>query len=166
MATPTLLVYGDIGTAVAAAVESYLYRSSVDWMQCSKQAVLGIVSRYAQHYIASFIPTLTANLSKNQNPLLSFSSFPRFIIGSWKRRSRRCFKAFERLRQTLSEARWYYFSVCSQKPQSSVHWEPPPQQDRHGRSGQPTVLPQNRKKKLILFLFYLIKNGSLLPTLP
>ena len=42
MATPTLLVYGDVGTAVAAAVESYLYRSNVDWMQCGKQALLAL----------------------------------------------------------------------------------------------------------------------------
>ena len=77
MATPTLLVYGDVGTAVAAAVESYLYRSSVDWMSCSKQAILGIVSRYAQHYIVSFMPTLTANFSDNQK-----SAFVVFVVSS------------------------------------------------------------------------------------
>ena len=66
MATPTLLVYGDVGTMSAARVESYLYRSSVDWTHCSKQAVLGHVSRYAQHYIVSFMPTLTASFSENQ----------------------------------------------------------------------------------------------------
>ena len=66
MATPTLLVSGDIGTALAAAIESYLYRSSVDWMQCSKQAILGILSRYVQHRVVSFMPVLTANFTENQ----------------------------------------------------------------------------------------------------
>ena len=66
MATPTLLVYGDVGTMLAAAIESYLYRSTVDWMQCSKQAILGILSRYVQHYVVSFMPVLTANFTENQ----------------------------------------------------------------------------------------------------
>jgi hypothetical protein len=35
-------------------------------MSCSKQAVLGIVSRYVQHYVVSFMPTITANFSENQ----------------------------------------------------------------------------------------------------
>ena len=77
MATPTLLVYGDVGTAVAAAVESYLYRSNVDWMQCGKQALLGIVSRYVQYYVVSLMPTLTANFSDNQK-----SAFTVFVVSS------------------------------------------------------------------------------------
>ena len=77
MSTPQILVYGDIGTALAAAIESYLYRSSVDWMQCSKQAVLGIVSRYVQHYVVSFMPVLTANFSENQK-----AEFVVFIVSA------------------------------------------------------------------------------------
>ena len=77
MATPTLLVYGDVGTMVAAAVESYLYRSNVDWMQCSKQAALGIVSRYVQYYVVALMPTLTANFSENQK-----SAFTVFVVSS------------------------------------------------------------------------------------
>ena len=77
MATPTLLVYGDVGTAVAAAVESYLYRSNVDWMQCGKQALLGIVSRYVQYYVVSLMPTLTADFSDNQK-----SAFTVFVVSS------------------------------------------------------------------------------------
>ncbi len=77
MATPLLLVYGDVGTMVAAAVESHLYRSSVDWMQCSKQAILGIVSRYVQYYVVSLMPTLTANFSDNQK-----SAFTVFVVSS------------------------------------------------------------------------------------
>ena len=73
MATPTLLVYGDVGTAVAAAVESYLYRSNVDWMQCGKQALLGIVSRYVQYYVVSLMP----DFSENQK-----SAFTVFIVSS------------------------------------------------------------------------------------
>ena len=84
MSTPILLVYGDVGTMVAAAVESYLYRSSVDWMQCSKQAILGILSRYVQHYVVVFMPVLTANAN------LWFSLLVPFITVSWKRRNRRC----------------------------------------------------------------------------
>ena len=77
MATPILLNYGDVGTALASAIESYLYRSSVDWMQCSKQAALGIVSRYVQYYIVSLMPTLTANFSENQK-----SAFTVFVVSS------------------------------------------------------------------------------------
>ena len=77
MSTPQILVYGDVGTMVAAAVESYLYRSTVDWMQCSKQAVLGIVSRYVQHYVVSFMPVLTANFSENQK-----AEFVVFIVSA------------------------------------------------------------------------------------
>ena len=77
MATPLLLVYADVGTMVAAAVESYLYRSNVDWMQCSKQAILGIVSRYVQYYVVSLMPTLTANFSDNQK-----SAFTVFVVSS------------------------------------------------------------------------------------
>ena len=77
MSTPQILVYGDVGTALAAAIESYLYRSSVDWMQCSKQAVLGIVSRYVQHYVVSFMPVLTANFSENQK-----AEFVVFIVSA------------------------------------------------------------------------------------
>ena len=77
MSTPQILVYGDVGTMVAAAVESYLYRSTVDWMQCSKQALLGIVSRYVQHYVVSFMPVLTANFSENQK-----AEFVVFIVSA------------------------------------------------------------------------------------
>ena len=77
MATPILLNYGDVGTVVAAAVESYLYRSNVDWMQCSKQAALGIVSRYVQYYVVALMPTLTANFSENQK-----SAFTVFVVSS------------------------------------------------------------------------------------
>ena len=77
MATPLLLVYGDVGTMVAAAVESYLYRSNVDWMQCGKQSLLGIVSRYVQYYIVSLMPTLTANFTDNQK-----SAFTVFVVSS------------------------------------------------------------------------------------
>ena len=77
MSTPTLLVYGDVGTMVAAAVESYLYRSSVDWMACSKQAVLGIVSRYVQHFVVGFMPTITAKFSANQQ-----AEFTVFVVSA------------------------------------------------------------------------------------
>ena len=77
MSTPQILVYGDVGTALAAAIESYLYRSSVDWMQCSKQAVLGMMSRYVQHYVVLFMPVLTANFSENQK-----AEFVVFIVSA------------------------------------------------------------------------------------
>ena len=76
MSTPALLVYGDIGTLVAA-VESYLYRSSVDWMQCSKQAVLGIISRYVQHFVVGFMPTMTAKFTANQQ-----AEFTVFVVSA------------------------------------------------------------------------------------
>ena len=42
-----------------------------------KQAILGVLSRYTQHYIVSFMPTLTANFSENQK-----SAFVVFIVSS------------------------------------------------------------------------------------
>ena len=77
MSTPILLDYGDVGTIVASAVESYLYRSSVDWMQCSKQGLLGVVSRYVQYYIIGFMPVLTKNFSESQK-----SAFVVFVVSA------------------------------------------------------------------------------------
>ena len=77
MSTPVLLVYADVGTAVAAAVESYLYRSSVDWSQCTKQALIGIVSRYVQYYVMSMMPAVTANFTANQK-----AEFVVFIVSA------------------------------------------------------------------------------------
>ena len=77
MSTPILLDYGDVGTVVASAVESYLYRSSVDWMQCSKQGLLGIVSRYVQYYVVGFMPVLTKSFSESQK-----SAFVVFVVSA------------------------------------------------------------------------------------
>ena len=77
MSTPILLDYGDIGTVVASAVESYLYRSSVDWMSCSKQGLLGIVSRYVQYYVVGFMPVLTKSFTENQK-----SAFVVFVVSA------------------------------------------------------------------------------------
>ena len=77
MSTPILLDYGDVGTVVASAVESYLYRSSVDWMQCSKQGILGILSRYVQYYVVTFMPVLTKNFSESQK-----SAFVVFVVSA------------------------------------------------------------------------------------
>ena len=77
MSTPILLDYGDVGTVIASAVESYLYRSSVDWMQCSKQGLLGIVSRYVQYYVVGFMPVLTKNFSESQK-----SAFVVFVVSA------------------------------------------------------------------------------------
>ena len=35
-------------------------------MQCSKQAILGLLSCYVQHYVVSFMSVLTANFTENQ----------------------------------------------------------------------------------------------------
>ena len=77
MSTPILLDYGDVGTVIASAVESYLYRSSVDWMQCSKQGILGILSRYVQYYVVTFMPVLTKNFSESQK-----SAFVVFVVSA------------------------------------------------------------------------------------
>ena len=77
VSSPVLLVYGDVGTAVASAVENYLYKSSVDWTQYSKQAVLGIVSRYVQYYVMSFMPGITDKFTSNQK-----AEFVVFIVSA------------------------------------------------------------------------------------
>ena len=70
MSYPTLLTFSDIGTMVASATESMLYRSTVNWTEASKATVIGIVSRYIEFYMSSFMPSVFAKFSPAQKSQL------------------------------------------------------------------------------------------------
>ena len=66
MSMPTLVTFGDIGTMVASATESMLYRSNVNWMEAGKATVIGIVSRYIEFYMISYFPSIFTKWSADQ----------------------------------------------------------------------------------------------------
>ena len=70
MSMPTLLTFSDIGTMVASATESMLYRSTVNWHEAGKATVLGIVSRYVEFYMISYFPSMFAKWSADQKSQL------------------------------------------------------------------------------------------------
>ena len=47
-----ILIYSDLGTVLAAAVESHIYTSKIDWKSCGIYGLVGIVSRYIEKFIA------------------------------------------------------------------------------------------------------------------
>ena len=63
MSYPTLLTFSDIGTMVASATESMLYRSTVNWQEASKATVIGIVSRYIEFYMVGYMPSVFSKFS-------------------------------------------------------------------------------------------------------
>ena len=70
MSYPTLLTFSDIGTMVASATESMLYRSTVNWQEASKATVIGIVSRYIEFYMTGYMPAVFAKFSQAQKSQL------------------------------------------------------------------------------------------------
>ena len=47
-----VLIYSDLATVVAAAVESQIYLNKIDWKSCGIYGLVGIVSRYIEKFIA------------------------------------------------------------------------------------------------------------------
>ena len=70
MSYPTLLTFSDLGTMVASATESMLYRSTVNWQEASKATVLGIVSRYIEFYMVNYLPSVFTKFSPDQKSQL------------------------------------------------------------------------------------------------
>ena len=69
-----LIVLSDLGTVVAAAIESQLYTGSVNWMNCGKAGFVGAVARLMEAWLIQYMPQSVQSLSRDQkNQFLVFT---------------------------------------------------------------------------------------------
>lgn len=68
-----LIVLSDLGTVVAAAIESQLYTGSVNWMNCGKAGFVGAIARLIEGWFIQYMPQSVQSLSRDQkNQFLVF----------------------------------------------------------------------------------------------
>ena len=70
---PALLKISDIGTVVAAAIDSQLCAGRVNWISCGTTGLIGVISRMTEEWVNQYMPESIQKLSVEQkNELIVF----------------------------------------------------------------------------------------------